>query len=379
MSAHIKFLDLNKQIKPFNKALIKNVISVIKSKKFILKDEVLKFEKSFSLFSKIKYCAGVSSGTSALFLALKALNIQSGDEVIIPANTFIATAEAVVSTGAKVCLCDVEEETYNISCNKILKLINDKTKAIIVVNLYGNPFDVKSLKKIINNKKIKIIEDSAQSHGARINNNQIGKFSDVSCFSFYPGKNLGAFGDAGAVLSNNKYIIDKVKLLRDHGRSKKYDHKVIGYNARMDDIQACVLNTKLKYLSKWNAKRHELAKIYNMKLKNLSQVTTPVIKENYYHVFHLYVIRVKHRNKLQNFLKKHGIDTGIHYPISLSKISALSANRQACKKKDCCFNHCSVSEKFSKEILSLPIYPELKHKEINYIVNKIKIFYEKKN
>ncbi|ODS37465.1 MAG: hypothetical protein A7315_13480 [Candidatus Altiarchaeales archaeon WOR_SM1_79] len=314
----------------------------------------------------MKHAIGVSSGTSALHLALLGAGIKPGDEVITVPNTFIATAEAISHVGAKPVFVDIDKETYTINVSKIKDKITEKTKAVIPVHLYGQMVEMDDLMELAQDNNLKIIEDSAQAHGAEYKCRKAGTIANSGCFSFYPGKNLGAYGDAGMVTTNDDEIAENVKILRDHGRSDKYEHKIIGFNHRIDALQAAILNVKLKYLNGWTDARRKNAKLYNELLSNVD-VVTPVEKEYSKHVYHLYVIRTKKRDELQKYLKTHGIATGVHYPIPLHLQPAYS--HLDYKEGDF-----TVTEEYSGEILSLPMFGELTEEEIGYVVEKIKEF-----
>ena len=268
----------------------------------------------------MKYEIGVGNGTDALYLALRALGIKTGDEVITPPNTFIATVEAITLNGAKPVFVDINPETYNIDITKIEKAITKKTKAIIPVHLYGQPADIGPILKIAKKYNLKVIEDAAQAHGAEYRGKRVGGLGDVGCFSFFPAKNLGAYGDGGMVVTNNKKIAEKVRLLRNHGRVQKYEHQIEGTNSRLDELQAAILRVKLRYLNRWNKARRQRAKLYDRSLKNIKGVKIPFIAPWATPVYYVYTIRIKERDKLQESLKKKGISTGLYYPIPLYRI-----------------------------------------------------------
>ncbi len=358
MTDFIPFNDLTKNYLSIKSQIDSSIQKVIDSGYFILGPEVERFEDNFSSFLNVNYCAGVSSGTSAIELALKALNIGHEDEVITTAHTWVSTAEAISNVNAKPVFVDIDETSFNINPNLIEEKITKKTKAILPVHLYGNPADMKKILKIANKYNLKVIEDSAQAHGSMIDKNFCGSFGDIACFSFYPGKNLGAYGDAGAVVSNNKVLINKVKQLRDHGRgSTKNEYDLLGTNDRLDGIQAAVLNVKLKYLKQWILKRNELAKKYNEQLRDF--VTLPSFLSDHFHSYHLYVIKTKKRDKLFTELKKRNVDVRIHYPIPVHKQKIyFSQNKNL---------SLPITEKIVEEIISLPIFPEMTDKQVNTV------------
>ena len=362
MSKFIPLNDIKKNYLSIKKEIDNSIQQVINKTDFILGSEVKKFESKFANFLNIKYCAGVSSGTSAIELALRACDIGNGDEVITTPHTWVSTAEAISNVGAKPIFVDIREDTFNINAELIENKISKKTKAILPVHLYGNPAEMSLIMKIAKKYKLKVIEDVAQAHGAEFGGKKCGTIGDLGCFSFYPGKNLGAFGDAGGVVSNNKYLIEKIKKLRNHGSSKtKNEYDILGNNSRLDGIQAAVLNVKLKYLNDWIIKRQYIASQYTEKLKD--RVITPVISKNTKHAFHLYVIRTKFRDELINTLKNNNIDTRIHYPIPVHQQKIYVSKEKKLKLP--------VTERIVKEILSIPIFPEMSKNQINFISSKI--------
>ncbi|MGD9153205.1 MAG: DegT/DnrJ/EryC1/StrS family aminotransferase [Gammaproteobacteria bacterium] len=365
----IPIVDLNAQHQQIQNELEKAIDCVIKKGDFISGDLINKFEENFARFCNVKYAVGCSSGTSALHLALLSCGIKAGDEVITTPHTFIATAEAISQVGAKPIFVDINAQTFNIDPNKIEQAITKKTKAIIPVHLYGQCADMQPIIKIAKKYKLKIIEDAAQAHGASYNHQNAGSFGDTACFSFYPGKNLGAFGDAGIVVTNNKALAEKMRVLANHGRKAKYEHSILGYNYRLDTIQAAILNIKLKHLSKWNKARKRIAEVYNKKLASILELSLPTVQNNNEHVYHLYVIKTKQRNKLQKYLSQKGIATGIHYPIPLHLQKAYSFLGH--KKGDF-----PEAEKIAKQILSLPMHPYLNQQQQSFIVKNINHFFK---
>jgi dTDP-4-amino-4,6-dideoxygalactose transaminase len=353
--------------------MIKNEIdeaisNVISQSAFIGGSYLKSFETAFAEFCNVKYCIGVGNGTDALFLALKALGIGNGDEVITVANSFIATSEAITMIGAKVVFVDINPATYNISVEEVKEKITTKTKAIVPVHLYGQPADMEPLHHIAAQHGLKIIEDAAQAHGAVYKGLRVGSLGDIACFSFYPGKNLGAYGDAGAVVTNNQELAMKVRMLANHGRIEKYDHELEGVNSRLDGLQAAILAVKLRHLPAWSEKRRRNANLYNHYLEK-ARVVTPFEINDVKAVYHLYVIRVDKsvRSILQEKLRSVGISTGIHYPIALPHLKAY-----AYLKHDA--DAFPEAIRASAEILSLPMYPELTEKEIQYVAKHINQF-----
>jgi len=361
----IKFLDLVTQYEKIEQEINETVVGVFKRGDFILGEDVAKFEEEFAKYCGVKYAIGVNSGTDALFFALKTLGIGQQDEVIVPAFTYIASALAVTYTGAKPVFVDIEPRSFCIDKDKIEDAITDKTKAIIVVHLYGHPADMVSIKEIATKYNLKIIEDCAQAHGATINSGKVGSFSDIGCFSFYPSKNLGAFGDGGIITTDDESIKNKLCKLRDYGRTDKYHHDEIGYNSRLDTIQAAILRVKLKRLDEWNDLRIEKAKVYNDLLKNVDGVITPYKANGIKHVYHVYAPRLKNRDLICKALDKNNIPYIIHYPLPLHMQDVY---------KDLAYSQGDFpeSEKAASSVISLPIYPELKKEEIKFICDKIK-------
>ena len=367
---NIPFVDLKAQYSSIKEEIDNTISEVIANTAFVGGRFVKSFETAFAQFCHVKHCIGVANGTDALFIALKALGIGQGDEVITVANSFIATSEAITMAGAKVVFVDINPQTYNIDVNKIEEKITSRTKAIIVVHLYGQPAEMDPLLDIARKYNLKMIEDAAQAHGALYKGRKIGSIGHMACFSFYPGKNLGAYGDAGAICTNDDQLALKARMLANHGRVEKYNHEIEGVNSRLDGLQAAILEVKLRHLTEWTERRRENAYLYNEYLKH-SDLITPVEIDHVKAVYHLYVVRVTngHRQELQDHLKSRGISTGIHYPIALPRLTA--------------YKHLDNPEQdfieatgASQEILSLPMFPELKESEIEYIAKCINEFLE---
>ena len=364
----MQFIDLTTQYKLIKPEINKAIQKVLNSGQFVLGEQVEKFEQEIAQYLGAKYAIGVASGTDALLLSLMALDIGQGDEVITTSFTFIATASVIAQVGAKPVFVDIESKTFNIDASKII--ITQKTKAIIPVHLYGQTADMDEIKKFLpagRHGKIPIIEDACQAIDAEYKNKKAGTVGDLGCFSFFPTKNLGAYGDGGLVVTNSKQLAEKIKMLRAHGAKQKYYHQVIGLNSRLDELQAAILRVKLKYLDAWNNQRIKNAKKYNKLLSKF--VITPDYQKG--HVYHQYTIRVKNRDKLKAYLEKHNIPTAIYYPVPL--------HLQKCfkylghKKGDF-----PEAEKAAREVLSLPIFPELKKEEQDLVIEKIKEFYGSK-
>lgn len=368
---NIPLIDLKSQYKHIKKDISPKIKDVINSASFIKGPYLNTFEKNFATFIGAKYCVGVASGTDALYLSLVALDIKAGDEVILPANTFIATAYAVLYSGAKPILIDVEEDTYNIDVNLIERAITKKTKAIIPVHLYGNPAEMTKIKQLAKKYNLYILEDACQAHGAKYKNKSAGNLGDLAAFSFYPGKNLGAYGDGGAITTNSFQLATKIRKLREYGSLSKYDYEIIGFNSRLDGLQAAILNVKLLNLHTWNDKRRNAAAYYSKQLeKKVKDIIVPTEKASQNSVFHLYVIRTSKRNALQKYLESHGVQSGIHYRIPLHLQKSLQS--LGYKKGDF-----PTTEKLSNEILSIPLYPEITKKQQDYVIRQLKEFFIK--
>lgn len=357
--------------KPMHDEIRENLDSAYKrvmdSNYFIQGKECELFEKEFAEYCNAKYCIGVATGLDAIYLILKALNIGSGDEVIVPSNTFIATALAVSYVGAKPVFVEPEIENYNIDVSKIEEKINDKTKAIIAVHLQGRAADMDSINAIAKKYNLKVIEDAAQAHGAKYKGKKIGTLSDAAAFSFYPGKNLGALGDGGCVVTNDKDIASKVKALGNYGSDYKYHHIYKGTNSRLDELQSAFLREKLLHLDKWNEYRRSVAEKY------INKITNPLIKlpvrtnDEYEHIYHVFVIRCDKRDELEKYLKDNEIFTVKHYPTPMHLQEAYSD--LGLKEGDL-----PIAEEISKTVLSLPMFYGMTDEEIDYVVEKLNAF-----
>ena len=374
----VPFLDLKIQYKSIKEEVDSAIQKVIDNTAFILGESVSNFEKAFAEAHNAKYCVGTSSGTDSNHLVLWSLGIKPDDEVIIPANTFIATVWGATLCGAKPVFVDCHKHSYNIDPDKVEAAITPKTKAIVAVHLYGQPADMKKLQEIAARHNLFLVEDAAQSHLAEYNNVKIGTLSSASSFSFYPGKNLGAYGEAGAVITNDERLYNNLKMMREHGQSKKYYHDTFGHNYRMEGIQGAVLGVKLKRLNKWPEGRRKVASVYRELLKDIAQIQLPIEMPNVKHVYHLFVIQVKgdeknrqeKRNDLQRYLADNGIATGLHYAIPLHQQK--------------CFQHLGykkgdfpITEQLAESGLSLPMFPELTGDQISYVSEKIKEYFTK--
>jgi dTDP-4-amino-4,6-dideoxygalactose transaminase len=362
----VPFVDLKAQYDSIKAEIDAAMAAVIADTAFVGGPFVKKFEEAFARYCGVKHCVGVANGTDAIAIALRALGIGPGDEVITVANSFVATSEAIRMAGAQVVFVDIDPVTYTIDVNRLAEKITPKTKAIVPVHLYGQPADMDPILALARKHNLRVIGDAAQAHGALYKGQPISKLADITCFSFYPGKNLGAYGDAGALVTDNQTWAQDARMFANHGRTKKYDHDLEGINSRLDGIQAAILGAKLPHLDDWTEARRRNARRYNEALAG-SGVVTPGELDDVRAVYHLYVVRVPNgrREGLQEHLKANGISTGIHYPIALPYLNA--------------YRHLGHTPadfpkalEASGEILSLPMFPELTEDQIWYTAQKIK-------
>lgn len=360
----IKFLDLEKINNRFRKEIDEKIAEILAKGWYILGDANEKFTNDFADFCGTKYCIGVANGLDALNLIIRAYGFNNGDEIIVPANTYIASILAITQNGCTPVLVEPDIKTYNINPDLIEEKITSKTKAIMVVHLYGQAVQMEKIWQIAKKYNLKIIEDSAQAHGAIYQGKRCGNLGDASGFSFYPGKNLGCIGDGGCVTTNDDELAAKIKALRNYGSDYKYHNIYKGVNSRLDEIQAAVLDTKLKYLDNDNTRRRKIAKYYRENIKNAAVILPETYDENA-HVWHIFAIRTKERDRLQEYLKENGIETLIHYPIP--------PHKQDCYKE---WNNLSypVTEEIHKTILSIPISPVLTDNEVEKVVEVINGF-----
>jgi len=361
----VQFLDFSQQYQTIKDEIDAGLKNVFEKGNFILGQEEKDFEAEFAKYCKVKHAVGVNSGTDALYLSLAALDVQVGDEVILPSFTFIATALCVSYTGAKPVFVDIEEETFNIDPNRLKEAITEKTKAVLPVHLYGQPSNMDEINAICKERNIAVIEDAAQAHGADYKDRRVGSLGDMACFSFYPTKSLGAFGDGGMIVTDSMEVYEKTQMLRDYGRKGRYEYKIKGYNSRLDTVQAVILSAKLKHLDQWNKMRNDAAIQYCDILKGLDGVITPTIKEDRTHVFQTFAIRVKDRDNVCEQMQKKGVGVLIHYPIPVHLQEAYSD--LGYKKGDF-----PVSEKIAAEVLSLPMYPHIKKEQIESVCQSLK-------
>ena len=355
----IKFLDLNSQYQGIKQEIDSVIKEVIESSSFIGGKFSSLFENNFAAYIDAKHCIGVGNGTDALEIAIEALNLPANSEIIVPANSFIASAEAVSRSGHRVVFCDVNSQDYTIDVDDLKSRITANTAAVIVVHLYGHPCDMESIIELTNNHGLRIIEDCAQAHGAEYKGNRVGSLGDIAAFSFYPGKNLGAFGDGGAITTNDNDLAEKCRKIANHGRLSKYDHEFEGRNSRLDSLQAAILNVKLKHLDTWTDKRIQAADTYLNELSDIGEITLPVRQNWARQVYHLFVIRSDKRDLIKSELNKQQIDCGIHYPIALPKLKAYEYLNQ--------HNENGFAWKSDNTLLSLPINEIITADEIKLI------------
>lgn len=369
MSQPIPLVDLKAQYAAIQPDVDSAIRRVVENTSFILGSEVNAFEKAFANVCGVKHCVGVGSGTAALELTLRALGLGPGDEVITVAHTFIATAEAISAVGATPIFIDVDPQTYNMSSSALLQTIGERTGAIIPVHIYGQPADMTTITAIAGQHGIPVIEDAAQAHAAVWAGRKAGGLGTAACFSFYPGKNLGAYGDAGAVTTDDDAVAEQVRLLRNHGRHDKYLHEIKGFGHRIDALQSAILGAKLPYLEEWTAARRRLAARYHQLLSDL-ELMLPYVDPQAEPAWHLYVIRAPLRDELLDYLKKQGIGAGVHYPIPLHLQPAYADLGYAP-------GSLPVTEAVARSCLSLPLYPEMSDEQQDRVVAAIRTFLEK--
>jgi dTDP-4-amino-4,6-dideoxygalactose transaminase len=367
---NIQFLDLKKNYLSIKNEIDAEYNNLFNNCDFIHGEKVKIFEENFAKYLNINHFIGCANGTDALEIAIKSLNLNDNDEIIVQGNTYIATCLGVLNNNLKLVLCDIEPSTHMIDLNKLKQKITNNTKVLIIVHLYGLMPNMNEVMNICKENKLYLIEDCAQAHGASWNEQKAGTFGDLSCFSFYPGKNLGAFGDGGGIATDNDELNEKIRKIANLGCKIKYHHELIGRNSRLDTIQASFLNIKLKYLDKWNEARRKNAEIYNINLSDIDNIETPNVIDLCKPVYHLYVIKTNYRDELKKYLENKNITCLIHYPISIAETEAMSL-----------YNYTDVDECInnSKKILSLPMYPELEENEILYVCNNIKKFFLENN
>lgn len=364
MTLDVPLVDLKSQYRSISGEIAKTINEVLETGTFILGPQLETFEKEFARYCGVQHGVGVGSGTDALVLGLRALKIGSGDEVITTANTFISSANAILTVGARPVFVDIDPRDYTIDPEKVAKAITRRTKAIMPVHMYGHPADMSPLLELSEERGIAVVEDACQAHGAEYKKRRVGSLGKLSCFSFYPSKNLGAYGDGGIVLTNDSHIADQIRTLRNYGQREKYMHVTIGTNSRLDELQAAILRVKLGHLEEWIQARRRLASVYQDQLNGVDQLMCPTEAEGARHVFYLYVIRHRQRERIRNDLRKAGIGTGIHYPLPIHQQKAYAEVKTTA-------GDLANTESISRELLSVPMYPELSTGNVERIAKTI--------
>lgn len=363
----IKFLDLYQQYLSIKDEVDNAIEDVISRSAFIGGGVVQQFEEQFAGFQQVADCIGVGNGTDALEIAIEALDLPRGSEVIVPANSFVASSEAVTRAGCRVVFCDVNREDHTVDVENIRSRISEKTSAIVLVHLYGHPCDLDPVMDLARKHNIRVIEDCAQAHGAEYKGRRVGGIGDIGAFSFYPGKNLGAYGDAGAITTNDPILAKKCRMIANHGRIDKYDHEFEGRNSRLDGIQAAILGVKLRYLEQWTERRIQVADTYRRLLEETPDITLPVQRPWARHVYHLFVIQTRQRDALRTALTGEDIQTGIHYPLALPVLQAYDYLGQ--RGED------GFAWKVGARLLSLPMGEHLTEAEVNYVADRVRHFF----
>jgi dTDP-4-amino-4,6-dideoxygalactose transaminase len=363
----IPFLDLVKQYQEIRSDVDAAVQSVISSASFIGGSEVKAFEEAFSTYLEVQCCVGVGNGTDAIEIALEALDLPQGSEVIVPANSFVASSEAVTRSGHCVVFADVDQETYELDPEDVASRVTDNTAGILAVHLYGHPAPMDALSNIAEKNGLVLLEDAAQAHGAEHQGQRVGGIGVVGAFSFYPGKNLGAYGDAGAATTQDSEIAERIRMLANHGRLSKYEHRFEGRNSRLDALQAAVLSVKLNYLDSWIERRRALASRYCDGLSGVGDLVLPTEKAGCKHVYHLFVLRTSARDQLQASLKDQGISTGVHYPTALPHLKAYSSHTQ--------HREHFVAADLASEILSLPMGDSIDLDQADRVIDAVREFF----
>ncbi len=361
----VPFLNLSAQHAPLRGELDRAIAAVIDNDAFAGGPFVAEFEKQFASFCGTNHTMGVSNGTDALWLALLACGIGAGDDVITVPSTFMATAEAITYSGATPVFVDIDEETYTMDPHRLEQALTSRTKAVIPVHLFGQMADMDPIMEFARAHDLTVIEDAAQAHGAEYKGRRAGSIGHAGCFSFYPGKNLGAFGEAGAVVSNDVGIRDRIRVLRDHGQARKYHHTEIGWNCRMDGIQGAVLSVKLRHLERGNQLRRAHAAHYERLLRAIDEIQTPRVKTHAKHVFHVYAVRIQRRDEVIRVFEENGIGFGVHYPIPVHL-------QEAYARLGYGEGSFPIAERLAQEFLSLPMYPELTSEQVQLVAETLK-------
>lgn len=365
---NIPLVDLKAQYNSIKEEIDTSMSSVINDTAFIGGKYVLKFEEEYAKAFGAKHCISVANGTDAIYLTLRALGIGPGDEVITVANSWISTSETITQTGARAVFVDIDPDYYTIDVSRIEEKVTSRTKAIVPVHLFGHPAKIDTILEICQKHGLYLIEDCAQSHFAKYQGQYVGTFGVSGIFSFFPGKNLGAYGDAGAIITNNEELARKTRMFANHGALQKHHHEMEGINSRMDGLQAAILSVKLLHIHQWNLNRIENARIYSNLLSGIGDIVVPVVRGGAEHVFHLYVIRTRKRDQLRDYLNQRGVSTGVHYPTALPFLPAY-------KYLNHVPNDFPVSFEYQDQILSLPMFPELSKAQIEYVVGCIRSFF----
>lgn len=363
----IKFLDLYSQYQTIKPEIDSAIAEVIKDSAFIGGKYVQRFEEEFAAYQEARHCIGVGNGTDALEIAIEALDLPPVSEIIVPANSFIASAEAVTRSGHRVVFCDCDPDNYTISLDSLKSKITSRTRAVMPVHLYGHPCDMDEVLSIAREHDLRVIEDCAQAHGAEYKGRRVGAIGDVGSFSFYPGKNLGAYGDGGAIVTNDENLAQKCRMMANHGRVEKYNHEFEGRNSRLDGLQAAILSVKLKHLDEWTRARIKVAEFYLENLQGMQGMVLPKREDWARQVYHLFVIRTNQRDALQMYLKEHGIQTGVHYPVALPKLKAYAYLGQSGE-------HLQANRQ-DQMLLSLPIGEHLDVDAARHVVSRLARFF----
>ena len=363
----VKFLDLKAQYDSIGTEIDAAIARVIESSSFIGGPDVKAFEEEFADFQSAEHCVGCANGTDALEIAIEALDLPAGSEIIVPANSFVASSEAVTRCGHRVVFCEHDESTYTIDVEDVAKRITPQTGAIMCVHLYGNPCDMEGLRTLATQHDLRLIEDCAQAHGAEYRGNRIGAIGDVGTFSFFPGKNLGAYGDAGGIVTNDGELARKCRMIANHGRIEKYNHEIEGRNSRLDGLQAAILRVKLKHLDQWIDRRNEIARQYIDGLAGVGDLTLPTLNPDDRHAFHLFVIRTQSREALKSHLVDRGVQVGIHYPIALPDLEAYSYLQDP--------NPPTRASCMASKLLSLPIGDQLADVDVQEVIESVRSFF----
>lgn len=363
----VKFLDLRAQYEALKPAMDAAIADVIENSRFIGGAANAAFETAFAAYQQVEHCVGMANGTDAIEIALEAFDLPAGSEVIVPANSFIASSEAVTRSGLRVVFADVDPATYTLDVEDVARRVTPRTSAIIAVHLYGHPCDMDALMALAGKHGLMVLEDCAQAHGAEYRERKVGGLGHAATFSYYPGKNLGAYGDAGSVTTNDAALAKRCRMIANHGRTGKYDHQFEGRNSRLDGLQAAILNVKLPHLESWIVRRNELARSYLEQLDGVEGLTLPRLPENGRHGLHLFVVRSDRRDALKAFLGDRGIETGIHYPIALPKLEAYAYLNQQ--------DEPMFANRSDKTLLSLPIGDHMTPSDVDIVAAAVRAFF----